>query len=161
MSDVGPGWSPPWRTHSCVPCRDSSRHLLSSLTRCASHARGPGVEKSNRRSLRDRLWRHKPRFGATAPSCISLQVFDAVRARCTLGRSARFMESLDAARRSACATSATTCPTLAHPVSSTSGGLSLVYTWLKPHAQTIRSSAISRHMPGRAAEASGSRRRSR
>src|SRR2546422_10928082 len=78
MSHVGPGWSPTWRTHSCVPCRDSSRHLLCSLTRCASPARGPGVEKS-----------------------------------------------LDAARRSACATSATTCPTLAHPVSSTSGGLSL------------------------------------
>src|SRR5205809_7410927 len=74
MNHVGPGWSPTWRTHSCVPCRDSSRHLLCSLTRCASHARGPGVEKSNRRSLRDRLWRHKPRFGATAPSCISLQV---------------------------------------------------------------------------------------
>src|SRR5439155_2383251 len=88
--------------------RAVSRHLLFSLTRCASHARGPGVEKSP-----------------------------------------------VAARRSACATSATTCPTLAHPVSSTSGGLSLVYTWLKPHAQTIRSSAISRHMPGRAAEASG------
>src|SRR5437667_4970188 len=32
-------------------------------------------------------------------------------------------KSLDAARRSACATPATTCPTLAHPVSSTSGGL--------------------------------------
>ena len=46
MSHVGPGWSPTWRTHSCVPCRDSSRHLLCSLTRCASHARGPGVEKS-------------------------------------------------------------------------------------------------------------------
>src|SRR5205809_635249 len=28
MSHVGPGWSPTWRTHSCVPCRDSSRHLL-------------------------------------------------------------------------------------------------------------------------------------
>src|SRR5213083_2036693 len=63
MSHVGPGWSTTWRTHSCVPCRDSSRHLRCSLTRCASHARGPGVEKS-----------------------------------------------LDAARRSACATSATTCP---------------------------------------------------
>src|SRR5207245_7116901 len=46
MSHVGPGWSPTWRTHSCVPCRDSSRHLLCSLTWCASHARGPGVEKS-------------------------------------------------------------------------------------------------------------------
>src|SRR5438876_3832552 len=34
-------------------------------------------------------------------------------------------KSLDAARRSACATPATTCPTLAHPVSSTSGGLRL------------------------------------
>src|SRR5438046_7466985 len=58
--------------------RAVSRHLLCSLTRCANHARGPGVEKS-----------------------------------------------LDAARRSACATSATTCHTLAHPVSSTSGGLNL------------------------------------
>src|SRR5207253_2419228 len=29
-----------------VPCRDSSRHVLYSLTRCASHPRGPGVEKS-------------------------------------------------------------------------------------------------------------------
>src|SRR6266571_5252998 len=58
-----------WRTHSCVPCRDSSRHLLCSLTRCASHARGPGVEKS-----------------------------------------------LDAARRSACATSATNLAHMAHAV---------------------------------------------
>ena len=50
----------PWKCRKSR-CRDSSRHLLCSLTQCASHARGTCVEKS-----------------------------------------------LDAARRSACATSATT-----------------------------------------------------
>src|SRR5437870_5655708 len=51
-------------------------------------------------------------------------LFDTVCESCArTGR--REESSLDAARRSACATSSTTCPTLAHPVSSTSGGLKL------------------------------------
>src|SRR5437867_12873074 len=69
MSHVGPGWSTDV-AHALL--RAVSRLISTpalSWTRCASHARGPGVEKS-----------------------------------------------LDAARRSACATSATTCPILAHPV---------------------------------------------
>src|SRR6266702_8968672 len=103
MNHVGPSWSTTWRTHSCVPCRDSSRHLLCSLTRSASHARGPGVEKS-----------------------------------------------LDAARRSACATSATTCPTLAHSVSSTSGGLSLGRILPFKSGSELRSKGSSRRRLERA-----------
>ena len=42
MSHVGPGWSPTWRTHSCVPCR----HLLFD-TVCESCARTGRREESS------------------------------------------------------------------------------------------------------------------
>src|SRR2546426_6116963 len=50
-------------------------------------------------------------------------LFDTVCESCARTGRREESYSLDAARRSACATSATTCPTLAHPVSSKSGGL--------------------------------------
>ena len=59
------------------------------------------------------------------PRLVADVLFDTV---CDHARGPGVEKSLDAARRSACATSATTCPTLAHPVSATSGGLRLVST---------------------------------
>src|SRR5205823_926622 len=98
-----------WRTHSCVPCRHSCRHRGFPVSR--------GVGKSKRRSLRERLWRHKPRIGLSFVSNGLRRGLWKVPTRHARVRAPpsghssfqqfapRFVESVDTARTSACATS--------------------------------------------------------
>jgi len=48
MSHVGPGWSPTWRTHSCVPCRlslwgrlETCGRLSTGHSRCSAEFERP------------------------------------------------------------------------------------------------------------------------
>src|SRR6266704_2181258 len=99
MSHVGPGWSPTWRTHSCVPRRDSDLLMSRKLDE----------PEWGRWSL---TWRTHSCVPCRDSSRRPVRAQDSH----TVSKSRAGVEmSLDTARRSACATSATN---LAHSGSS-------------------------------------------